>query len=115
VVGPVKGTGQVGDGGRQAQAHALGHLGGGVQAAAFGAGHADVVRLADEIHAVEVQVGGRLGQRPQGRACRPCCPACPFSPAGHRKICVRRAGCFTATCAMASRAAAPEALSMAPL
>jgi hypothetical protein len=26
-----------------------------------------------------------------------------------------RAGCFTATCAMASRAAAPEALSMAPL
>ena len=69
MVGPVKRAGQVGNGRRQAQAHAFGHLGGaGVQAAALGAGHADVVRLADEVHAVEVQVGGRFRQRPQGRA-----------------------------------------------
>ncbi|MNM55262.1 hypothetical protein D3C81_663980 [compost metagenome] len=65
MVGAVKGAGQVGDGRCQAQAHALGHLGGArVQAAALGASHADVMRLADEVHAVQVQVGGRLGQRP---------------------------------------------------
>ncbi|MNN66823.1 hypothetical protein D3C81_1824180 [compost metagenome] len=51
-----------------------------------------------------------------GSAAYAALPSKPCSSAAtHRKICVRFAGFFTASCAMASKPAVPEALSTAPL
>ena len=65
VVGAEVGAAQVRGRRRQAQAHAPRHFARGrVQRAALGPGHAHVARAADEVQAVEVEVGGGLRQRP---------------------------------------------------